>query len=185
MQIKKRSYSAAIHLAVLARLLKTEEFSGERLGLHFLRGHWAPGRLLDPEVPGRVLGVQSTAAEKLWQRSGGADVPVTTGCPESAGVIERRVRARGVGAASTSNDGDGGVDGGEEEEEEEEEEDEEVTAAEKEAALLAASDGCFHCSDESDGSGVEWSGWESDGSEEAELEGSVFRCPDESDGEDS
>ena len=43
LRLRKHSYSAALRLKVLALLLETEDFADERLAIHFLRGHWAPG----------------------------------------------------------------------------------------------------------------------------------------------
>ena len=136
LRIKKHSYSATIRLQVMAKLLETDEFAGERLGLHFLRGHWAP-----VQVP-HSSHSKYAAVERVWEGSVAREgeqleVNVTHGCPELVGVIERIAKARRAGGVGDEDEG-----------EEEGGEGEEVTAAEK--AALAATEGYFRCSDESD-----------------------------------
>ena len=148
LRVSKRSFAASTKLQVLAALLAAEDFAHERLGVHFLRGHWASGfgdatpRLpllpLPPPAPQMVVAAAAASAaaatrdvgssrrreagsraprapltagegtdklEELLRRElavtprAGGCPPVTSGCPEAAGVLRRRVRIPRVKAA--------------------------------------------------------------------------------------
>lgn len=154
----------------MAKLLLSDEFSDEVLGIHFLRGHWAPESICDSESHSR-----HASLERVWQgaRDNATNVKTTYGCPEAAGIVIRATREWRVSdIRDTSERG---------------EEVEELTVPRKKAwNHLIAIDGCWRCSDESDES-QSASFESSDGDEcddsEGELDTSVFRCPDETDSE--
>ncbi|EOD18264.1 hypothetical protein EMIHUDRAFT_447996 [Emiliania huxleyi CCMP1516] len=80
--LRRRSYSAAKLLQVLAVMVRLEEWSSHPLGIHLLRGEWAPR-------PGAPLGggpppppsSDYDALERRLQREGRAAAGLTRGCP--------------------------------------------------------------------------------------------------------
>ena len=103
--LRRRSYSAAKLLQVLAVMVRLEEWSSHPLGIHLLRGEWAPR-------PGAPLGggpppppsSDYDALERQLQRQGRAAACLTRGCPWTAGLEPprrgaRRRRAEGAARA--------------------------------------------------------------------------------------
>ena len=121
LRVTKRSFAASTRLQVLAALLAAEEFANEPLGVHVLRGVWAiDAEVTDGGVAAAATGGGAAATlritpgegtdklEELLRRAlaqtprAGGVPHVTSGCPEAAGVLRRRVRKTRRGGTPSS-----------------------------------------------------------------------------------
>ena len=104
LRVGKKSHAASTLAKVLAPLLVCSEFASELLGVHVLRGHWAPPALTTAGADPRLEVVLASCLERSASRAAGRP-SLTHGCPLSSRVLPSRPARRRAG-------GDvGGVDG--------------------------------------------------------------------------
>ncbi|KAL1499398.1 hypothetical protein AB1Y20_011604 [Prymnesium parvum] len=175
-RVTKSSFSAALRLQVLALLMETDDFADERLGIHFLRGHWAP---LSGLSTGPVERADHLKLESLWRQhvaTGGVgmEAKVSVGCPEAAGVIQRAAKR-----CAAYNDGSHDTEPIETDlgSESEESEDGDAPVGEKLTSIFVGSDDSDSLSEAFDVCSL------SSAEETCPLDSSVFLCPEESDTE--
>ena len=101
LKVTKSSVAASIKLQVLGVLMSVASFSSERLGVHFLRGHWLDESLDGVATADPKLEALLRVEVERHVREAGLP-PLTFGCPEEAGVLSRRPgrQRKGTGAAA-------------------------------------------------------------------------------------
>ena len=185
LRLKKHSYSATLRLQVLALLLETEDFADETLGIHFLRGTWAPGyTVAEPTLAAPSVREEHRKLEVLWHQSVatggvGMDVKVTYGCAEAAGVIRRaegredgRARSKRAGETASGRTAGPAADGERQPEETDDDfEDESMDEGSETGGDAGSTSRGFACSDESEDADASEAAEASDGSDDFEWIG--------------
>ena len=104
LRVGKRSFAASTLLQVVAALLSCDDFAAEPLGVHLLRGTWAPLALAADTDPRLEEVLQLALHDRFCCRAAGAPA-VTHGCPVASGVLPakraavRRARSGGETSA--------------------------------------------------------------------------------------